>query len=246
MSNLTTNNANRFRLRLTPADAQVALGLGAALLGVCAVQFENFNLLHLLLMVVFFAAGILGKRAWAICFMFATFIFLKYFLVESHLKSEFYQLRFPDFQTALILILLAAACFRYLESSRFLQIHYPKVKLGEDPKSDMQFEFPSLLGGRWWAIPLAMFLASTLLSIFPFEKPLFAQFELKPLASRLVFLTLFLFFAWFVCRAVTGIFIRWRMESPQADVHCRSLIAKELWNDVYPIERRRAKNQSHE
>jgi len=246
MSNIEQNDTKRFRLRLPPVESQIALGFGAALLGLCAVQFQSFTLLHLFLMATLFAAGIWGKRVWAIHLMLATYITLKYFIGKSYLEFENLRLTPEDLLTSLVLTLLAAACFRHLETSRLLHAFYPNAELGKSTLGKKKYEFPSLLGGRWWAIPVAIISAWILLSVVPSEGQLFAQLRLKPLASRLIFLTLFLFFAWFVCRAVIGIFIRWRMDPSQADVQCRSLIAKELWKDVFSIEQRRAKIQSRE
>lgn len=242
---MNPDNNNRLQWRLNPMDARAVMGLVAALLGLFAIQFGNFNGFQLGLLVVFFAAGILGKRAWAIYLMLATFIGLKYFILEPNFNWRFYQLRFGDFILALVLILLVATCFRYLEFSRYLNAFYPDVKGGKDALPQ-KLEFPSLLGGRWWVIPVAVCVATVMLSIFPAEKQLYAPLNLEARVSRLMFLTLFLFFSWFVCRSVIGTVIRWRMERSQAEVQCRSLIAKELWKDVYPIEHRRARDRARE
>jgi len=246
MSNSTSNDTDQFRFRLPPAEAKVAIGLAAALFGLCAVQFKDFGLLQLLLMAVFFAAGILTRRAWAIYVMLGLFIALKYVIIHPHFRRQLNTLEFSDHFLALILILLTAACFRFLDTSRFTQAFYPNVKLGEKPKSDVRFEFPSLLGGRWWAIPLAVVLASALLAAAPHQMLFIRRVGVTYLGSRLIFLTLLLFFCWFICRAAIGTVIRWRMKPVQADVHCRSLIAKEMWKDVYSIEKRRQKNRSRE
>ena len=247
MSNSTPNkteDTNPFRFRLPPAEAQIALGIGAALLMVCAVQFKNFGPYPMLVMIAFFTVGIFWQRAWAIYLMLATFIFLKYATDVPGLSSAMYRLRFGDVFLVLILILLAGACFRFLAFSRFLRSFYPDVKLAEKPQPKVGYEFPSLLGGRWWVIPLAVLLASTLLVAFPFDTQPMGTIRIKPPESRLIFLTLLLFFGWFICRALLGTLIRWRMEAHQADVHCRSLVAKELWKDVYPKEARREKGRS--
>jgi hypothetical protein len=246
MSNSTAANNRRFRLRLPPAEAQVALGLTAALLNLCVVQFADFGLLHILLVVVFFAIGLLGQRAWAIYLMLAVITFLLYFLGVSFFKTELSKLRLSDLQAAFVLMMLAGACFRHLETGRYLKVFHPDVELGQTSESSPGFEFPSLLGGRWWAIPMSIFLAFVLLSIFPFEKQMLRNLEIKPFAHRVIFLTLFLFFGWFVCRALVEMIVRLRMDACQADVHCRSLIAKEMWQDSYPIEKRMGKLRSRE
>ncbi len=244
MSNSTPDKTKPYRFRLPPPESQFVMGVGAVLLLVCAVQFKSFGLLPLLLMMAFLAFGIFMRRAWAIYLMLGTFVYLKYFVVLTGVHFRSHQLRFGDLFLVLILILLTGACFRFLESSRFLRSFFPGAKLGEKPQPGTGFEFPSLLGGRWWAIPLAVLLASMLLTGFPHDTQPLRDVGIRPLPSRLIFLTLLLFFGWFVCRAFVGTLIRWRMEPRQADVHCRSLVAKELWKDACPIEARRAKGRS--
>ena len=256
MSNSPPSNTDDFRFRLPPRETQLALGICATLLGICALQFETFSTMQLLMLFALFCVGFLRQQAWAIYLMFGTFIVLNYFFVAPYLnpysasipqlgesRLDLRNLRYPDIAATLIFILLAATSFRFLETSRFLKAFYPNAKLGSKPKSGIRFQFPSLLGGRWWAIPLAIFLASTLLAFFPFKSQSFA-YAVSAEASRLIFLILFLFFAWFICRAAIGIFIRWGMKTEQADVHIRSLIAKEMWRETYPVEKRRAKMQS--
>lgn len=239
-------NETRFQFRLPPADAQLALAIGAGLLGFCALQFyEGVSLSPLLLLIAMFVGGVWTKRAWLFYLLLGTLVSLKYFLVHPSVRSGLIRLQWSDVITALILLALAAACFRFLESNRFLSTFYPHEQFGEKPRSGINFEFPSLFGGRWWVIPLAVIVAFLLLGVIPFERPpSLRQFKIKPLASRLIFLTLFLFFAWFICRALVGTIVRWRMKPNQADVHCRSLIAKELWKDTLAIERRRAKQKA--
>jgi len=246
MSKPNPTESDQYRFRLPPVEAKIVLGLIAALLGVCALQFESFNLLPLLLMIVFFVAGLFAQRTWSIYLMLGTFIVLKYFFTDPYLKSELHTLKFPDVYLVLILVLLAAACFRFLESSRFIQAFYPNARLGEKAEPGNKFEFPSLLGGRWWAIPLAVMLAAMLLTALPKDMEFFARVGIKQFASRLISLVLFLFFGWLICRSAVGIFIRWRMDAVQADVQCRSLIAKEMWKDVYAIEKRKVKIQSRD
>ena len=246
MSNSTKPEPNEIRFRLPPVESQIVLGVCAALLGMCAVQFESLSLLILVVLGVLFAIGMLKRQAWAIYVMLGMFLVLKYLLMADIFRGQLHRLRFPDLFFTLIVILLAAACFRFLESGRFLQTFYPNIEIGEKQKSGSRFQFPSLLGGRWWVIPLSIFLSAVLLAIFPARVQLFQDFRIRGEVSRLVFLTLFLFFGWFVCRAALGMFIRWRMDKRQADVHCRSLIAQELWRDTYSFAKRQKKIQSRD
>ena len=246
MSNATKDNLNSTRFRLPPVESQVAVGLVAGLLGVCVVQFGEYSTFQLLLMIGFFVVGIVAQRAWAVYLLLATIIILNYFLIPSFLKGRLFQLNFSNIVFALILILFAAACFRFLQTSRFLQTFYPNAVLGEKPDPESRNEFPSLLGGRWWAIPLAVVLAAILLSVFHFRVQFFQDARLNPTAGRLIFFILNLFFGWFICRALVGLIIRRRMSTVQADVQCRSLIAKEMWKDVHAVEKRKVKIRSRD
>lgn len=246
MSSALKDTTNSFRFRLPPVESQVAIGLAAGILGVCVVQFAECSIFQLLLMIAFFVIGIFAQRAWAIYIMLGTIVVLKYFLIHPSFKKQLARLNYSDVVFALILILFVAACFRFLQSGRFLQAFYPNAELGEKQEPGTRNEFPSLLGGRWWAIPLAVLLAATLLSVFHFRVPFFQEARINRLAARLIFFILNLFFGWFICRALVGLFIRRRMKTVQADVQCRSLIAKEMWKDVYAVEKRKAKIQSRE
>ena len=173
-----------------------------------------------------------------------TLVCLKYSVEPGGIRFGLQDLRLSDTTDALILIALAAASFRFLESARFLDTFYPDALRGKKPNSNFKFEFPSLFGGRWWMIPVAVILAVVLLGFFPFGGRPMGQIGIRPIAERLIFLTLVLFFAWYVCRAVIGTIVRWRMKPHQADVHCRSLIASEFWKETYDIENRRAKKRA--
>lgn len=244
MSGSFNHRNDRTRFRLPPRESQMALGLIAGLLGLCAVQFGRFDLFQLLLLMAFFVVGFWAHRAWAIYMLFGTFIFLKFFLFAPFFQYGLRFLSTADVFVVGIFLLFAAACFRYLETGRYSRTFYLDEALGEKALSQSKHQFPSLLGGRWWAVPVAVFVASILLSVIPYDIQMFPRARIKPFASRLIFLTLCLFFAWLVCRAVVGAWVRWRMDPEQADIQCRSLIAKEFWNESYSFQKRREKLKS--
>lgn len=245
MSNSQPDRSGQFRLRIPPAETQLALALGAVLLGACVMQLEQFGLNPLLLLMVMFIGGIWAKRAWAIWLLLGTLIYLTYFLMDVPSQFGMQLVQYSDLTVAFVIIMLAAVCFRFLETVRFTDTFYPGTQLYEKPPAGVRFEFPSLLGGRWWAIPLAVFLALFLVGI-SFDNPSMKQLRIRPPTARLVFLVLLLFFSWFVCRAVIGTIVRWRMKPQQADVHSRSLVAKEFWTEAYAIESRREKQKPSE
>jgi hypothetical protein len=233
------NDARRIRYRIPPAESQVAMMLIAALVGVWALPFDAFGAGPVLFLALLFVAGMWTKRVWLIWLLLASTTYLTYFSNMPYLGYRLHSIQLSDILKALILISFAAACFRVLEADRFVSTFFPTAKFGLRPKNGAIFEFPSLLGGRWWAIPLAVILASILVTI-PLGQPL-RQLGIRTTTSRLIFLVLMLFFAWFVCRAIVGVFVRWRMKPEQADIQCRSLIASEFWKDTWAFEQRREK-----
>ncbi len=244
MSNLLSDDSGKARLRLSPVETQIAFALLAAVTGMVLLQFDRLGLSPLLMLTVLFVGGMWAKRNWAIWLLLGVIIYLKYF--AGHINLQFgVQLRGQDVAVAMLIIVLAAACFRYLESARFLEAFYPNTKLREPPRHGIKFEFPSLLGGRWWVIPLAVIVSVYLLHL-TFNGEVLRQFRFRPTASRVVFLILLLFFGWFVCRAGVGMIIRWRMKPEQADVQCRSFVAGELWKESFNIERYRVKDRKKE
>ena len=244
MAKQLQKDEQRIRFRFPPIESQIILALMAAMLCVFALQSDLFGTGPVLLMIALFAGGMWSKRAWIIWLLLGILVGLNYFTAHPFQQYHSRNLQMSDLVTALMLMALAAACFRFLETDRFISTFYPSASFGEKPKPGVKFEFPSLFGGRWWAIPLAIFLALVLLQAIPLDRTeFFRQFRIKPVASRVFFLVLFLFFAWYVCRAVVGTIVRWRMKPDQAEVHCRSLIASEFWKDAWAIERRREKNK---
>ena len=242
MSNRLPEGQPQLQFRLRPVESQVVFGLAAAIVGYFVVTGLDLNLGPLLLLMGLFVGGIWAERAWLVWLMLGVTIYLKYCLVPPGSRFGLRGLQFPDLFSALTVMLLIAICFRYLELARYINTFFPNSKLGQKPDGARKFEFPSLLGGRWWAIPLSIFLAMLLLGAFPFERtPFFAQFRIQPVASRLIFMTLFLFFTWFVGNSILGTFVRRKMKPRQADIQCRSFVAKELWKDTFSFERRRSR-----
>lgn len=238
MSQVTQQEQQRRRLRIRPPEAQVIMSLFAALIGFFALRISDYGLGPVLVVMALFAIGLAANRAWAIWLAIGTLIWLKY---SFNFELDLTKLQISDVYVCLLLVLVSAASFRVLEAARFLDTWYPGLKLRRSIET-RQFEFPSLLGGRWWVIPMAVILAVFLLGIFPFgQNAIASKVGIKPLAARVISLTLTLFFAWFICSSLVDMVVRWRMKPEQADVQCRSMVANELWKDVYNFERRRAK-----
>ena len=223
---------------MSPRETLVTLGVAAGVFGLWMIQFENLNVLSLTIVVVFFLMGIPLKAAWAIYLLFATLVFLKFVLTPQFSQTGINEF---DLMFTLVAMGFAGFCFRYLELWKYVRAFYPSVGSSSNSNSDSGYSFPSLLGGRWWLIPLAVLAAMVLLWAIPYDPSSNRRYWITPLGARLIFLTCFLFFFWFVCRSTIAFAMRWQMDPEQADIQVRSLIADEFWSEQIPMEARRAK-----
>ena len=232
--------------RVSPRWTRVALVVLAALIGFFLIQFENLYLLGFSILAFFFFIGIFYKRSWAIYLLLVTLIFLKVVSVDPGNNYLLKILRPLDLVFTSAAMFFAAICFRYLELSRVVDAYFPTIGkpqslIREPIRPDKSaLLFPSFFGGRWWLIPMSMAIAFGLLQVFPYDEQSARQW-ITVSGRRLIYLTFFLFFCWFVCRSIVALVLRWNMEPEQACIRARSLIAKEFWNEVYPVERRRVK-----
>ena len=235
---IQTGNANIRFLKRGP-ESLATLALAATVFGVWLIQFDSLNWISLLVVVSLFLIGIALRRAWGIYLLFASLIFLKYSL------AQYQQVRVvngTDLLYACVAMVFAGCCFRYLQLSQIVRAFY----LSGDHRGRAEhesFKFPSLIGGRWWLIPFSVFLAANILWWIPVNSTLARRFWITPNGARLILLTFFLCFFWFVCRAVLSLADRWRIEPAQAEVRARSLIANEFWREQTMIESRRAKTR---
>ena len=230
-----------------PRGALWALAIAAALCGLWMIQFENLNLLGLSILVFFFAVTIGLKRSWALYLLFGTLIFYKSSVVEPWDAHGLRTIGSLDVVFTFAAILFAGLCFRYLELSRVVEAFFPALPKSATKKDDLNAKadsasesFPSLLGGRWWLIPIAILFAIGLLQWFPYDGEGPRQW-ITASGKRIIHLTFFLFVSWFLCRTLLAMVLRWNLGPEQASIRSRSLIAKEFWNESYPIERKRGK-----
>jgi hypothetical protein len=242
-ADLATGSSGVFRI--SPRWTQLVLIVGASVSCLCFLQFENVNVFWLMIL-FFLVIGTIYKKSWAIYLLLTILIFLKFVLVDPR---DHYLLRFLqplDLFYTMMALVFAAICFRYLELSRVIDAYFPRIGkpkslISEPVRSTGSAKlFPSLLGGRWWLIPTSMAMAYWVLNIFPYDG-LSPREWITVSGRRLIYMTFFLFFCWFVCRSVVALALRWNMEPAQASIRARSLIAKEFWNETYSVEKRLAK-----
>lgn len=226
--------------RVGPHESLVTLGIAAGIFGLWMIQFENLDIIALTIVVVFFLMGIPLQAGFAIYLLIATVLILK-FVLAPHNSIQLASVGWIDLLYALVVMTFAGLCFRYLELSKYIRTYYPAAGKSRADHQKTKYRFPSLLGGRWWLIPIAVMAATVLLEVIPHDTSSTRRYWITPTGTRLIFLTFFLFFFWFVCRSVLGFAMRWRMEPEQADVQVRSMIANEFWNEQIPIEARRLK-----
>lgn len=235
----TSNNAipkKRSAFRISPRNAQTGLALAGAVLGLLVIQFGYSDPWHLLLLVVSFGIAMTLHRTWALYLMFGMLAFVQF-------RFQHRGLDFPDVIYTLLAMTFGCVCFRHAELSKYIRAFYPETDGGEGGGS-IKYQFPSLFGGRWWTIPIAVFLAVVLLGVFPMDRFSVNRYWIKPYASRTMFLFTFLFFTWMLLRSLFGVIRRWGMTKAQGDIHIRSIIANEFWWEHSAIEKRKAKQQS--
>ncbi len=236
----STTKKRRSPVRAAPNESLLMLLVVAAFFGLWTIQFENLTGIGLMILAVFFAIGVGLKRGWAIYLMFGCLVFLKFDEFGPQTRIRPSAIQWNDLLFTVVSIVFAALCLRYLETAKYARIYYPQ---GAVPKSKVkrQSQFPSLLGGRWWLIPVSVLMAVCLLWAFPYDSTLAYEFWITPTGTRVILLTFFLFFVWFVCRSLISALLRWNIEPEQANIQARSLIAKEYWIEVSAFEKRLAK-----
>lgn len=232
--------------RLSPRDTSAVLVLVASILGLAMIQYENVSRLPLLLMIVFFGFMVWKRSALALSFLFAVLGWVKFsqsFRSSHWFLDQLDVLGKSDIIFTILVLAFAAASFRFMETRKYSLGVLSKFGWGGGASSSKKTgrEFPSLLGGRWWLIPVAVAAAFLLLEVFPVDRLAVRKYWIRPKPMRLIFLIGVLFLVWFVIRSLFMLIMRWRMDQDQAGVHIRSVFAKEFWREHRAIEVRRAK-----
>ena len=233
-------------LRLGPNVTLTILVLIAALFGLTLLHLEMANRIPFGMICILFVWMVWRRSSFALACLF---IVLAWVVITTSFHQP-WGVRFRpeeifarDITAALLLLVFAGACFRFLETRKYSFGVLSKFgwNRGRSNKKDPGREFPSLFGGRWWLIPIAVAVAVVLLGMFPVDHTVVQKFWVQTKPMRLIFLIGTLFLVWFVARSLFMLIMRWKMDSDQAGVHTRAVIASEFWREHRAIESRRAK-----
>lgn len=234
---------HRNLFRTYPRRSLLYLGLAAGLVGLAVIQFYPIDYILWFIAVAFLLMGIPLRAGWAIYILLALMFALR-FMLPRYGPGQLKYIGWDDLQYALTVVGFAALSFRFLELSSFLQAYFPKRSLpdaDERERRESSGQFPSMLGGRWWLVPLAIAAAVLLLEMIPHDFSSTRRLHITPAGSRMIMMTFVLFFCWFVSRSLLALAVRWRIQPEQAEIQVRSTIADEFWNDQVGIESRRRK-----
>lgn len=150
-----------------------------------------------------------------------------------------------DCWVAFLFLAFAATCFRYLELAKYHRIMAAverpfifSVVRGRIPKVAFRGNF---LGGRWWLIPIVMFVAIYLIAATAQPRALAREVWITPLGTRIILLFGFMFLVWILSCGVIALLARVRLDGEQASVQARSIIAAELWREHASFESRQRK-----
>ena len=237
--------------RLDPNLTLAILVFVAAVLGLMMLQLEMVSRVKFWLMVGLFVWMVWKRSSFALACLFlvpASILIVRFlFLGDFGFRSGLNQIDALDITFTFLLFGFAGACFRFLETRKYCLGVLSKFGLGRGVlqkrklRGSLRKEFPSLLGGRWWLIPVSIVSAIMLLEFFPFDYSVVQKYWVKPKPMRLIFLIGTLFLVWFLVRSLFMLIMRWKMDVDQAGVHTRAMIAKEFWREHRAIESRRAK-----
>ena len=237
--------------RLVPNATLVVLIFLAALLGLLLLQLEMVDRVRFWMIIGLFVLMVWRRSSVALACLFVvlgTLVVTKSFYFQGYRTWEsLHEIYASDITYTFLVLGFAGACFRFLETKKYClgvlsKFGWSRVsKSMRNSQGNRRREFPSLLGGRWWLIPVSVVSAIMLLEFFPCDLTAIQKYWVKPRPMRLIFLIGMLFLVWFLVRSLFMLIMRWKMDVDQAGVNCRSIIARQFWTEHRAIESRRAK-----
>jgi len=204
-----------------------------------------------------FLSGILFILfAFAIGFrkMFLIYLFLFILIMAKYIYLSGFQIGNPNLDVRELLFVGFVFAFygfsvRYIDLANAVEAIYPgqgESSLSGDPNAAGlagQYPNPTVIGGRWYFIPIAILVGLALLLVIPLEIQNVRGDITSRRATRLILIVLGIFICWFVSVNIIKFVARWQMSSEQADVSIRSSIANELWRDQKRLEAYRYKRK---
>ena len=225
-------------VRIMLATLLFVLGLVSAV--VCGAPWSGMLVAGLVL----FAFVRTGHTAWLFVFCFA--------VIAVQASGGFlgqYRQTFSgaELLQVVLIFLIMVAGFRFAELTKYsaafnIDRVYDSAAGEPGQRLGFQWQWVGQIVRRHWALSMIALLGSfLLLSYLPLDDSYLYKYWLQPRPGRLIILSLLLFFAWFICRAVIGI-LEWLELTPQkADVAFRSWYNREMWSEMAGVESRRRK-----
>ncbi|MFT5303401.1 MAG: hypothetical protein ACI814_004220 [Mariniblastus sp.] len=235
----TPDSMSQQAYRTDPRRSLFILIVSIVLVGLFLIQLEDLDWSPLLILSGFFVVGMVFQKSWSIYLSLAILFVVRF---ESQPRALGVQLiGMEDLVFTVVALLLAGLCFRYLELTKLMRVFHPAIRLSKINPDQKETQFPSLMGGRWWLMPIAVLTAYFVLQFFPHDPESAQKYWITSEGSRIIFLMYFLFFAWFVCRSLIRIVMRWNIAQPHAEIQARSLVAQEFWRERAGVEMRLVK-----
>ncbi|MGB1930052.1 MAG: hypothetical protein ACPIA2_12025 [Mariniblastus sp.] len=216
-------------------------GFGAGLSCLAIISIGQIPTFLSGLLFVLFALAI-GFRK-----MFVIYLFLLLLVCARYIYLVGFQLEDATLNLREILFTIFVFAFygfsvRYIDLANAIESIYPDQGESLGPRNSQATKLvtpypnPTVTGGRWYFIPIAILLGLALLLFFPIEIQNVRGDLTSRRATRLILIVLGIFICWFVSINIIKFVARWQMSSAQADVSIRSNIANILWRDQKRLE----------
>ena len=147
-----------------------------------------------------------------------------------------------------LILLMLVASFRYIELRRYSRTFdtrkpYRELEVPNKRRlsTGIWVVLTQIVRRHWYNSVFAILGAFLLLRNFPESQALIKQYWLQPSAGRFIFLSLLLFFGWFIFRTMISIWDWFRLTPEQADVAIRSLANREFWSETAGVQKRKNK-----
>ena len=221
------------------------LAIQVAVLGAISIRLTSPTLAAVGTMVALLAGFLwYANSVWLLAFSFVV-IGVQIITVST---GEISWVQENDLLNCGLILLMLVASFRYIELCKYSRTFDTK-------KSYRELEVPNkrrlstgawvvltqIVRRHWYNSVFAVLVAFLLLRNFPESQTLAEQYWLQPTAGRFIFLSLLLFFGWFIFRTMISIWDWFRLTPEQADVAIRSLANREFWSETAGVQKRKSK-----
>lgn len=233
----------RILFRLGPSQTLIVFALAAAVFGAGMLFIEGLESFPFWLIVFFFAIMLWLRSAWALTSVFVILFAMKFFprIDFGFAATQIRQLEMSDLAFTFLTLMFAGASLRFLEIDRYNLAYFSEFGANKEKQKDPIRRYPTIFGGRWIGILIAIAIALFMIGLFPLDQNSVAKYWIKPRAMRVIFMFGALFLIWFVIKSLFSLVARLQMDSDQASILFRSIFANEYWKEHRGIESRREK-----